>query len=81
MQSDWYGSLNNVTYQDRLCNQTCGTAFQKYRAKVASTCVNDPEPFQGIPATYWIDAARSAYNTFCLKDSSTGEYCTGQLFA
>ncbi|KAF2134778.1 carbohydrate-binding module family 50 protein [Dothidotthia symphoricarpi CBS 119687] len=76
MQSDWYGSLNNVTYQNMLCNQTCGTAFNSYRSKIVSGCSKDPEPFQGIPATYWADGAISAFNTICLKDSKTGEYCT-----
>ncbi|KAF2730321.1 hypothetical protein EJ04DRAFT_473926 [Polyplosphaeria fusca] len=76
MQSGWYGSLNNVTYQDILCNQTCGTAFNNYRAKVTSACAKDPQPLPGIPATYWVDSALSAFKSLCLKDSSTGQYCT-----
>ena len=31
----------------------------------------------GYPATYWGESASAARNQICLKDSSTGQYCSG----
>ncbi|TFK69174.1 hypothetical protein BDN72DRAFT_840792 [Pluteus cervinus] len=39
-------------------------------------CASDPQPFTGIPATYFGDVVHSAYDLFCMKDNSTGQYCT-----
>ncbi|ESK89423.1 hypothetical protein Moror_16166 [Moniliophthora roreri MCA 2997] len=76
MTSDYYGSLGNQTIQDNLCNPSCGQALESYRSSVASACASDLQPFDGLPATYFGDAAEAAWKTFCLRDSFTGQYCT-----
>ncbi|EEB90340.1 hypothetical protein MPER_11465 [Moniliophthora perniciosa FA553] len=76
MTSDYYGSLGNRTIQDNLCNPSCGQALESYRSSVASACASSPQPFDGLPATYFGDAAEAAWKTFCLQDSFTGQYCT-----
>lgn len=38
---------------------------------------NDPQPFDGYPATYWADWAISSFDHVCMKDADTGEYCVG----
>lgn len=77
MTSDSYAPIGNKTLQDQLCAASCGTALTSYRSTVVSACANDPQPFQGLPAVYWVDAATSVYKLYCLKDASTGAYCTG----
>ena len=78
MTSDFYGTVGNDTDQDSFCNPNCGTSLSSYRSSVAAACANDPQPFDGIPATYWADSASSAWNSLCLKNPSTGQYCTGE---
>jgi hypothetical protein len=77
MSDSYYGPLNNQTLQNGLCKASCGTALTAYTSKVATACKNDPQPFPGLPATYWGEQAKAVYDLFCLKDASTGKYCTG----
>ena len=34
------------------------------------------QPFDGLPATYFGDVAYATYNLTCLKDTTSGDYCT-----
>jgi len=77
MSDSYYGPLNNQTLQDGLCKASCGTALTAYTNNVTTACKNDPQPFPGLPATYWGDQAKAVYDLFCLKDAATGQYCTG----
>lgn len=79
MSDSYYGPLNNQTLQDGLCRTSCGNALTSYTSKVTTACKNDPQPFPGLPATYWGEQAKAVYDLFCLKDGSTGKYCTGML--
>ncbi|KAH8649260.1 hypothetical protein BX600DRAFT_554788 [Xylariales sp. PMI_506] len=74
--TDDYLTLGNDTVMDVLCNGDCPGAFSSYRATVVSACANDPQPMDGFPSTYWVDAAASAFTQMCLTDSATGIYCT-----
>jgi hypothetical protein len=76
-QSDYYGPMNNLTLQNSICTSECGTALDAYRSSVAAACASDPQPFPGLPANYFGDVIHSTYSLFCMKDNSTGQYCTG----
>lgn len=76
MTSNYWGSMHNETLQDEFCRTTCGTDLDKYVQNVQTACENDPDPLPGYPAGYWGESASAAWSQMCLKDSSTGEYCT-----
>ncbi|OXV07777.1 hypothetical protein Egran_04458 [Elaphomyces granulatus] len=74
-----YLTLQNDTVMDALCSQDCPTALSSYRSQVVSACANDPQPVDGFPSTYWVDATSSVFTQACLKDSQSGQYCTDIL--
>ncbi|QIW94574.1 hypothetical protein AMS68_000092 [Peltaster fructicola] len=76
MTSDYWGSIGNETFQKSFCRDSCGTGLSKYVSSVQSACANDPQPFPGYPAAYWGESAQAAWTQMCLKDSSTGQYCS-----
>ncbi len=76
---DYYGSMDNASLQNSLCEQDCGRSLSKYHSSVASACHSDPQPWSGIPATWYGDLVWASYNQTCLKDSKTGQYCNGKL--
>ncbi|RYP37881.1 hypothetical protein DL767_002753 [Monosporascus sp. MG133] len=69
-------TVQNETIMDILCREPCPPAFETYRANVGEACANDPQPRDGYPATYWVDAVSSVRSQMCLKDSASGRYCT-----
>ncbi|KKK25242.1 hypothetical protein ARAM_003183 [Aspergillus rambellii] len=75
MTSNFYGTVGNSTLHQEFCSTACSTDLADYRADVAASCANDPQPFDGLPATYWADWAISAFDHVCMKDASTGDYC------
>jgi len=77
--TDDYLTFQNDTVMDALCSQDCPTALSSYRSQVVSACANDPQPVDGFPSTYWVDATSSAFTQACLKDSKSGQYCTDIL--
>ena len=79
MGGNRYYTVQNTTIMDILCREQCPPAFETYRTKVVDACANDPQPKEGFPATYWVDAVSSMRSQMCLKDSKTGRYCTGKL--
>lgn len=76
---DHFYTLHNETVMDVLCRPQCPTALASYRSAVVTACANDNQPRAGYPATYWVDAVSSVQAQMCLKDSATGEYCTGKF--
>lgn len=74
---DDYTSVNNDTIQQSVCATKCGAALSKYHKSVASSCAQDPLPWDGTPATYIGDFAWAYYNGSCLKDTATGQWCKG----
>lgn len=77
--ADTFYPLNNVTYQQQFCNASCGSSLATYVENVASACVGQPEPFDGLPATYYGNWAWSTWNLTCLQDIKSGNYCIGIL--
>ena len=71
---DGYSPLND-TALDMLCAPACEPSIISYRSKVISACQNDPQPFDGLPAEYFIDVIWASYNLTCLKDPVSGNYC------
>lgn len=76
--TDYYGSLNNASLQSTVCATACGSSLSSYHNNVATACANDPEPWQGIPAVWAGDVLWATFNTTCLKDPGTGQFCIGK---
>ena len=74
---DYYGPVGNLTLQSSICDSTCGTSLASYREVVVSTCGAQKEVEQGYPVTYVGDLVGNYYNLTCLRDSTSGEWCTG----
>lgn len=76
MTGDFYGPIGNGSNHDSFCNPTCGTSLSSYHTSVATACAKDPQPFQGLAATYWADSAKSTWTSLCIKNPSTSEHYT-----
>ena len=69
-------STGDSALTDMLCDPSCGVSLQSWFDNVASNCADqflgdaDPTLLGGY---VW-----QGYNETCLKDPSTGEYCTGK---
>ncbi|KAE8550127.1 hypothetical protein TMatcc_001204 [Talaromyces marneffei ATCC 18224] len=67
-------STGNSTFTDLMCSSTCDSSLQSWYDDVSSSCANqtldyaDPTLLGGYT---W-----QGYNETCLKDPSSGEYCT-----
>lgn len=75
--ADAFYPLGNTTYQQQLCNAGCGSSLAEYVENVTSACAGQPEPFDGLPATYYGNWAWSTWNLTCLQDAKSGNYCIG----
>jgi len=78
--ADTFYPLGNATYQKQLCSSTCSSSLAAYVENVTTACANDPQPFDGLPATYYGNWAWSTWNVTCLQDAQTGQYCIGNIF-
>ncbi|KAL8671163.1 MAG: hypothetical protein Q9168_004340 [Polycauliona sp. 1 TL-2023] len=72
--ADSFGALNDTTVQASICTDTCGQALSSYHKAVIAACVQDLQPWDGLPAEWAGDAVWATYNRTCLKDL-TGQYC------
>lgn len=75
--TDTFFPYSNNTYKDTLCNKNCGSALKTYVRRVQGACANDPQPFTGLPATYYGNFAWASWNLTCLQDPTSGKYCIG----
>ena len=75
---DGYSYLND-TALNALCPPACEPSIKSYRSKVISACQNDPQPFDGLPAEYFIDVIWASYNLTSLKDPKSGDYCNSRI--
>jgi hypothetical protein len=75
--ADTFYPLGNTTYQESFCNENCGSSLATYVQAVQTACDGQPQPFQGLPATYYGDFAWSTWNLTCLQDPNTGQFCIG----
>lgn len=70
--------IGNTTVTDLLCDSSCGTSLKSWFDNVASNCAN--QTIGGdTPPTLLGGYIWEGYNQTCLKDPTTGDYCTGQL--
>lgn len=76
---DYYGPVGNNTLQDVLCAASCGSSLSEYHDSIHKACANDPQPWDGIPASWVSDIIWATYNRTCLKDEISGEYCTSKF--
>jgi hypothetical protein len=75
--ADAFYSVNNATYQQQFCNASCGSSLATYVKNVTSACAGQPEPFHGLPSTYYGNWAWSSWNLTCLQDAKSGNFCIG----
>ncbi|KIJ58950.1 carbohydrate-binding module family 50 protein [Hydnomerulius pinastri MD-312] len=65
-----------------MCTASCTSSLQSYRANVVSACVDYTMPTSNnrtYPPTLAADTILEPYNTECLTDPTTGEYCNAIL--
>ena len=74
---DYYGPMND-TVLDSLCTVGCKSSLAAYRSNVVSSCQSDPQPFQGLPAQYFVDLVIASYNFTCFKAPGSGRYCNSK---
>lgn len=74
---DVQGTLNS-TVLATLCTTACGASLASYGRNVITSCAGEPQPFPGLPATYYGDITSASFNITCLTDTATGEYCSGR---
>jgi hypothetical protein len=79
VNDDDQGPFDNYTAVDQFCSSTCGTALSSYINQVTTACQNDPQPWEGIPAVYPGARLQDYRTRTCLKDSASGEYCSGEI--
>lgn len=71
-------STGNITMTDLLCDSSCGAILKSWFDNVASNCAN--QAIGGdTPPTLLGGYIWDGYNQTCLKDPTTGDYCTGKL--
>lgn len=75
--ADTFYPLGNSSYQESLCSASCGSSLATYVQTVQTACAGQPQPFQGLPATYYGNLAWSTWNMTCLQDPQTGQFCIG----
>ncbi|KAF7288354.1 hypothetical protein HMN09_01398100 [Mycena chlorophos] len=64
-----------------VCTSTCTSSLASYRANVVSACkgyamILDPTTNVSYAPTLTVDYIGGPYNVQCLKDSSTGKFCS-----
>jgi hypothetical protein len=74
---DVQGTFNS-TVLATLCTASCKTSLTSYHTNVVTSCAGQPQPFPGLPATYYGDITSASFNLTCLTDTVTGEYCSGK---
>ena len=74
---DYQGPFNS-TALDQFCSVNCFQSLATYHDAVVQACDNDPDPWDGITATFGGDRLWAYQNRTCLKDKSTGGYCSGR---
>lgn len=75
-ETNWYGSLNDSALQTSVCPSACSTSLSTYHSIVSTACANDPQPWDGIPATWAGDILWATYNRTCLKEQQTDYLCS-----
>ncbi|EGX89976.1 LysM domain protein [Cordyceps militaris CM01] len=72
-EPSYYGSLNNATLTESVCDKSCGESLSSWFNNVDANC-KGYSVSGGIPTLYggriW-----AGYNATCLKDPSTKKYC------
>jgi hypothetical protein len=69
--------VQNSTVTDYLCSSSCGASLEQWFNNVNSNCANQTlgETIPTLIGGYiW-----EGFNQTCLKNPSTGQYCTGRL--
>ncbi|KAG8788553.1 hypothetical protein FRC12_014433 [Ceratobasidium sp. 428] len=73
------GALLPATTLTTLCVSACYTSLKSYRASVVAACGNSTV-LQGsdatFPITYIADNLLYTYNSTCIKDASSGSWCS-----
>ena len=76
-QVDEYGA-DNIT-QAYVCTANCASSLQSYISNAEAACAGQPPAWDGLPHSYYGKVLQATYNTTCLKDPTTGQYCTREF--
>jgi hypothetical protein len=74
--ADIYAADNST--QAIVCTTDCSTSLASYIRNVDLACANDLQAWSGLNHDYYGKVLQSTYNMTCLKDPSTGQFCTGK---
>jgi hypothetical protein len=77
--ADWFNTFKSSDLQNTLCSTTCADSLRHYHESALSACEENLSPWSGIPATWAGDVIWAAHNRTCLRDSDTGQYCSGRF--
>ncbi|KAL1961764.1 hypothetical protein VTN77DRAFT_1090 [Rasamsonia byssochlamydoides] len=72
---DYGGPFENATARDLFCSSDCTDSLASYSSSVAAACANDPDPWDGIPASFWGDCLAAYQERICLRDLNSTDYC------
>lgn len=78
--SDNFAAIDDEIY-DSICNANCSSSLASYHSAVSSACSGQPQPWSGLPATYFGDVYWATYNLSCLADPTTGLSCMSTLLS
>ncbi|KAK0630489.1 LysM domain protein [Bombardia bombarda] len=73
--TDTYSTSNNAS-QALICTTGCSSSLTTYISTAETACKGQPQAWAGLPYAYYGKVLQSTYNMTCLKDATTGVYCT-----
>jgi hypothetical protein len=76
-QPSIHGSLDNATLTDSVCDAACGTSLKSWFDTVSLSCSG--QNITGALPTKVGGYIYQGYNETCLKDPTTGDYCSGKF--
>lgn len=71
---------DNVTVP-QVCASTCSSSLAAFHSNVSTACKNDPNPWTGMPATWFGDLVWAYANRTCLTNNVTGAYCVDEVLS
>ncbi|CAG8005098.1 unnamed protein product [Penicillium nalgiovense] len=77
-QKSYHGSLYNDTLTDSICDPGCGVSLKAWFDGVQTSCLG--QNVTGSVPTKVGGYIYEGYNETCSTDSTTGDYCNGEIY-
>lgn len=73
-----YGDISSNVTLNNICTTSCSNALAQYHTNIAQQCAGASLNLTGLgePMTYLVDIIWNSFNSTCLTDSATGEFCS-----